>query len=247
MTRRRRTPRRAGRRLLVVGGETCQDTIAGPLRALGFAVDLAPPAGAGETRRISRLASLLILDAAAARQPRWVRAAHRRAGRVPTLVVTTYRAGDPDEAAFRLRGDDYLVVPFRTAELRYRVAALLDRFAGARRAPHELVRLGDLEIDLVAATVRAGGALVPLTPREWRVLHALASPPGVPRSPEELTRLAELTATTDVAGVNLVRSIVARVRRKLAAHTGHARWLRTSPRVGYVLSAEPTTEQPATR
>jgi DNA-binding response OmpR family regulator len=105
---------------------------------------------------------------------------------VPLLVVSG-RSGELD----RLRGfehgcDDYLCKPFSYAELRARVEALLRR-AELRRRPARM-RVGDLEIDSAARTVRVRGTPVTLSQKEFALVRALAADPTRVFTKDELLR-----------------------------------------------------------
>jgi two-component system, OmpR family, copper resistance phosphate regulon response regulator CusR len=63
--------------------------------------------------------------------------------------------------------DDYLVKPFAFAELVARLRALLRR---GRAEQETVLRVGDLEIDLLNRSARRAGEEIPLTQREFEVL-----------------------------------------------------------------------------
>jgi two-component system, OmpR family, response regulator len=102
-----------------------------------------------------------------------------------TMVETLRRGGDKTPVLFlsalgeindRVRGlnaggDDYLVKPYALAELVARVEALARRreMGGVQT----LLKVGDLEMDLIARTVRRAGAEIDLQPREFQLLEFL--------------------------------------------------------------------------
>ncbi len=96
----------------------------------------------------------------------------RKSGnRTPVMILSAL--GDVDQRVRGLRagGDDYLTKPFAFAELLARLEALLRRGTPAGR--ETVLRVGDLEMDLLAHTVRRGGKPVELQPREFRLLEFL--------------------------------------------------------------------------
>ena len=106
--------------------------------------------------------------------------------------------------------DDYLTKPFDFAELGARVRALLRRPEHARSP---LLQVTDIELDPAAHTVRRGGVMVPLTAREFALLHFLMD-----RAGDVVTRAELLDAVWDAHydGLsNVVDVHVANVRRKL--------------------------------
>ncbi len=97
---------------------------------------------------------------------------------VPIIMLT-----GRGEEADRIRGletgaDDYVTKPFSPRELIARVRAVLRRVRPALAG--EQLRLGDLEMDLVAHKVKRDGRTVPLGPTEFRLLrHFLEHPARV--------------------------------------------------------------------
>jgi two-component system OmpR family response regulator len=78
---------------------------------------------------------------------------------------------DDRVAGLNAGGDDYLVKPFALAELAARVVALGRR--PRTTAPPTVLRVADLELDLLARRVQRGGTAIDLQPREFRLLEYL--------------------------------------------------------------------------
>src|SRR5688572_32140158 len=100
-----------------------------------------------------------------------VRALRAVGSKVPVLFLTSLGGVDDRVDGLNVGGDDYLVKPFAFTELLARVNAL------ARR-PHmkeadTVLRVGDLEMDLIARTVTRAGDSIELQPREFRLLEFL--------------------------------------------------------------------------
>ncbi|MGI5162851.1 response regulator transcription factor [Spirillospora sp. CA-253888] len=110
----------------------------------------------------------------------------RRVSAVPVIVVTARTQERDVLRGLRSGADDYLVKPFRTAELMARMEAVQRR--GTRPLPvrDQVVEVGDVRIDLEARQVTVAGAPVALTRREFDVLALLAREPGVVRGREEI-------------------------------------------------------------
>src|SRR5260370_16154738 len=90
---------------------------------------------------------------------------------VPVLFLTTMGGIDDRVTGLNAGGDDYLIKPFAFAELVARVSALGRR--PQRNAPETLLRVADLELDLLTHVVRRGGQEVELQPREYKLLAYL--------------------------------------------------------------------------
>ncbi|MEK7423807.1 MAG: response regulator transcription factor [Actinomycetota bacterium] len=131
--------------------------------------------------------------------------------RPPRVLVLTARDATGDKVLGLDAGaDDYLTKPFDFAELGARVRALLRRPDDARSP---LLRVGDIELDPAAHAVRRRGVMVPLTAREFAMLHFL-----IDRKGQVVTRTELLEAVWDsnYDGLsNVVDVHVANVRRKL--------------------------------
>jgi DNA-binding response OmpR family regulator len=96
------------------------------------------------------------------------------------------------------------------------------------------VRLGALIVDPVARSVSWDGAAIELSPREFGLLHALASRPDTAVSKDDLLRL--VWGDEQAATRNVVEVYVGYVRRKLdAVGAGHV--LRTVRGYGYLVGS----------
>ncbi len=126
------------------------------------------------------------------------------------LMLTAAASLDDLVAGLGLGADDYLVKPFRFAELTARLAAL-GRRAGA--AAPTVLRWGDLTLDPGRFEVRRGDRPIVLTPREFGVLEALLRSPGRVLSAEQLFELAWDERADPFT--SSVRVIVSRLRSKL--------------------------------
>jgi two-component system OmpR family response regulator len=129
----------------------------------------------------------------------------------PALFLTALGGIDDRVAGLRAGGDDYLVKPFSFAELAARIDALGRRM---RPAPAETVlRVEDLEIDMISRAVTRGGETIELQPREYQLLAYLAQHAGT-----IVTRGMLLEAVWDFhfdPRTNLVESHISRLRGKI--------------------------------
>ncbi|MFF7651227.1 response regulator transcription factor [Streptomyces sp. NPDC007983] len=110
----------------------------------------------------------------------------RRASAVPVIVVTARSAERDVVRSLRGGADDYLVKPFRTAELIARMEAVVRRGTRPLTAAGPVVAVGGVRIDLATRQLEVDGRPVSLTRREFDVLALLAREPGVVRSREEI-------------------------------------------------------------
>jgi two-component system, OmpR family, response regulator len=131
----------------------------------------------------------------------------------PALIVSALGEIDDRVRGLRAGGDDYLVKPFAFAELLARVEAL------GRRSDHivkeVVLRVGDLELDLVSRAVSRCGRKIDLLPREFQVLEYLVRNQGqiVPRA----MLLQHVWDLHFDPMTNIIDVYVGRVRRKVDA------------------------------
>jgi two-component system, OmpR family, response regulator len=157
-----------------------------------------------------------------------------RAGNIttPVLFLTTMSGVGDRVAGLNAGGDDYLVKPFAFAELVARVNALGRRRFGTPLGT--VLRVGDLEMDLMSRAVRRAGEAVPLQPREFRLLAYLMHHAG-----EVVTRTMLLENVWDFhfePRTNIVETHISRLRAKLH-RPGAANPIQTVRGAGYLLHA----------
>jgi DNA-binding response OmpR family regulator len=159
----------------------------------------------------------------------------RRASTTP-IVMLTARGEETDRiVGLELGGDDYLVKPFSPKELVARVRAVLRRTSGGT-AGAEVLRAGDVEVDLTKMRVRVVDRPVNLTPTEFQLLATLVREPG-----RVFTRGQLLDALHGVTIDSYERAIDAHVknlRRKIEPEVGRPRYLLTVHGVGYRFADE---------
>ncbi|MFE0424068.1 response regulator transcription factor [Streptomyces sp. NPDC058953] len=103
----------------------------------------------------------------------------RMESRVPILLLTARTTEEDLLLGLDLGADDYMTKPYSPRELTARVRALLRRAGGAAEVPAPaVIRVGGIEIDPELYEVRADGRPVPLTGKEFAILHLLAKSPG---------------------------------------------------------------------
>src|SRR5262249_25984547 len=90
----------------------------------------------------------------------------------PALILSALGEVDDRVRGLRAGGDDYLVKPFASREMLARVDALARRSTAVVK--ETMLRVGDLEIDLLARVARRGGREIDLMPREFQLLEYLA-------------------------------------------------------------------------
>lgn len=153
---------------------------------------------------------------------------------VPTLFLTTMSGVGDRVEGFAAGGDDYLVKPFAIAELIARVNALLRRSERSGAEPRTHIRVGDLELDLIARSARRASQLLDLQPQEFRILEYLAR-----HADQVVTRTMLLENVWQLhfdPRTNIVESHMSRLRTKLDRPFPES-MIQTVRGAGYILRA----------
>jgi len=159
----------------------------------------------------------------------------RRSGSTtPVLILSAMAQVDDRVRGLKAGGDDYLTKPFAFAELQARLEAILRR--GSVKTVETVLRVADLELDLLSREVRRAGRRLDLLPRELRLLEYLMRHVG-----QVVTRTMLLESVWDYhfdPQTNVIDVHVSRLRQKI--DKGFARPLiHTIRGAGYSLRPEP--------
>jgi two-component system OmpR family response regulator len=151
-------------------------------------------------------------------------------------VLILSALGEVDDRVLGLRagGDDYLVKPFAFSELHARIEALMRR--SRPESPTTVLRVSDLEMNLLTREVMRGGRSVELQPREFRLLEYLMRHAG-----QVVTRTMLLENVWDYhfdPQTNVIDVHVSRLRRKIDKDFEKP-LLHTVRGAGYLLRADP--------
>jgi len=155
----------------------------------------------------------------------------RRNGVSVPIIMLTARGQEIDKVlGLKTGADDYVTKPFSFLELIARVEAVLRRSA-AFPTGLERYRFGDVEIDFQRTEARKNGLDLPLSPREFKLMHFLIEHRG-----EVLPRERLLDAVWGYDEAPLTRTVdmhVAKLRKKIEDRPEHPAWIVTVHRVGY--------------
>lgn len=172
-------------KILVVEDENKMgDYLRQGLDEAGFVVDLVRDGVDGLHQALHQEYDLIVLDVMLPKMDGWqVLRSIRKAGKeLPMLFLTARDHVDDRVKGLESGADDYLVKPFAFSELLARVRTLLRR--GAKNRGPEILRVADLELDLVRRRVTRDGTRIELTAKEFALLELLLRRQGevLPRS-----------------------------------------------------------------
>lgn len=200
------------------------------LEESGYAVDVANDGPQGLILALEEEYDVIVLDVMLPGMDGWTIVKTLRTTRTtPVLFLTARDDVDDRVRGLELGADDYLVKPFAFVELLARVRTL------ARRGPpreSELIKVGDLEMDVNRRRVKRGGTRIDLTPREFSLLQLLARRQG-----EVLSRTQIASYVWDMnfdSDTNVVEVAIRRLRTKIDDNFP-VKLIHTVRGVGYVL------------
>jgi two-component system copper resistance phosphate regulon response regulator CusR len=178
----------------------------------GFVVDVAGQGEDGLHCTCTGNYDLIILDIMLPARDGWsvLTEMRRRGMHTPVLFLTARDALQDRVKGLELGADDYLVKPFAFSELLARVRSIL------RRSPMQqpaILRIADLEIDLLRYKVTREGTCLELTPKEFALLSLMSRHTG-----EVLSRTLIAEQVWDMnftSDTNVVDVAVRRLRKKV--------------------------------
>lgn len=199
------------------------------LKAEGFVVDVAEDGDAGSYKAQLNNYDLIILDIGLPKKDgRQVCSEIRAAGKtMPILMLSIKGEIETKVDLLTIGADDYVTKPFAYSELAARVKVLMRR---PLRADDEILRVGDVELNLPRRSVHRAGKPVHLAPKEFFLLEYLLRNRG-----RVMTRQTILEHVWDMNAdlfTNTVETHVVNIRRKLKKDKN---FIRTVSGTGYVI------------
>jgi two-component system OmpR family response regulator len=162
-----------------------------------------------------------------------IQAMRGQSKRTPVLILSALGQVDDRVKGLRAGGDDYLTKPYAFSELLARLEAILRR--GTTEGADRHLKVSDLEMDLLARTVKRAGKPIELQPREFKLLEYLMRHAG-----QVVTRTMLLEGVWDYhfdPQTNVIDVHVSRLRQKIDKGFDHP-LLHTVRGAGYSLRAD---------
>jgi two-component system copper resistance phosphate regulon response regulator CusR len=156
----------------------------------------------------------------------------RRSGvKAPVLILSARRSVDDRVRGLEQGGDDYLIKPFAVAELLARMRNLLRRSLPQGEDP-TVIRISDLELDVIKRKASRAGESLNLSPQEFVLLEYLCRHAG--RVVTRSMLLAEVWGMRIQPDTNIVDVHIYRLRGKIDTE-GSEPMIKTLRGIGYVL------------
>lgn len=202
------------------------------LTEAGFVADLARTGTDGLHLALTGDYDLLVLDVMLPGLNGWqlLQSLRRSGNALPVLFLTARDQVEDRVKGLELGADDYLVKPFAFSEFLARVRTLLRR--GKGNIEPTVLRIADLELDLLRRRAQRGGRRIDLTAKEFALLELLLRRQG-----EVLTRSLIASQVWDMnfdSDTNVIEVAMRRLRAKMDDDF-EPKLLRTIRGMGYVL------------
>jgi two-component system KDP operon response regulator KdpE len=164
----------------------------------------------------------------------------RQVSKVPIIMLTIKESEDDIVQALNHGADDYCTKPLGMAELAARVQAIFRR-AELYQA-RDQVEFADqmLKINLAEQRVFKDGQEVRLTPTEFNLVHYLLTKAGRFIKPKEI--LSQVWGQEYVDDVDLLRTCIWQLRRKLEPDPAQPRYILNRPGFGYMFNRRAPTQ-----
>jgi two-component system KDP operon response regulator KdpE len=155
----------------------------------------------------------------------------RQGSDIPVIILTVRNSEKDKVAALDAGADDYVTKPFGIEELLARIRAALRRSPSSPESGPRGFSSPDLEIDFETRRVRARGADVRLTPKEFELLRYLVAHSGKPVTHREL--LQAVWGPDHGDEPEYLRVFINQLRKKIEPVPAKPRFILTEPWVGY--------------
>ena len=198
----------------------------------GYTVDIAHDGEEGLFMALETDYQLIILDIMLPKRDGWyvLEKFRQQNHMTPILLLTARDAVDDRVKGLNLGADDYLPKPFVFSELLARVQALLRR--GGNIQQNDILKIADLEVDLIKHRVIRKGKRIELSPKEFSLLSLLMRRQG-----QTLSRTVIAEQVWDMnfdSDTNIVDVAVKRLRNKVD-DPFTKKLIHTARGIGYVL------------
>jgi two-component system KDP operon response regulator KdpE len=158
----------------------------------------------------------------------------RAGSSIPVIILSAREASNDKVKGLEMGADDYLAKPFSPDELLARIEAVRRRLdPGQDRRIVESITLGRITVDLKKHLVIVDGKEILLTRIEWLLISELARNAGKLMLYEDL--LVKIWGPEYRGDIQILRTWISRLRRKIEPGTDKRAIIRTIPKTGYMI------------
>ncbi|MCX7833965.1 MAG: response regulator transcription factor [Ignavibacteria bacterium] len=161
-----------------------------------------------------------------------IRSIRRQGNTTPVILVTVKSDIEDKVKGLDAGADDYLVKPFSVIELLARIRALLRR---QRPTMSNILKVEDLEMDLLNRSVKRGDKTIELTSKEFSILELLMI--SSPKPVSKATIIERVWNQFFDSETNIVNVYINHLRKKIDLKN-HKPLLQTIRGVGFALKSE---------
>jgi two-component system KDP operon response regulator KdpE len=151
--------------------------------------------------------------------------------RLAILMLTVRSSQDDQVGALDAGADDYVVKPFHMRELTARIRAAVRRVQTPAGENEQRIRIGEVILDPSRRYVEKAAQIVPLTPKEFDLLHYLMTHAGMPVNHSRL--LTSVWGPEYASRNEYLRTFVRQLRKKLEDDPTNPKYLLTDSHIGY--------------
>jgi DNA-binding response OmpR family regulator len=200
--------------LAIEDNQLTADLLIRTLSRSGYSLDVCHRGGDGLERLVSEQYDVILLDLSLPDMDglNVCREVRNRGDNTPILMLSARDQLLDRVEGLRIGADDYLTKPFKTVELEARIQALVRR-ASAGNPAVDVLKVGDLQMDIPRRTVTRSGEDIFLTPKEFALLEILMRHPGEVISADQLYQRVWGGRKPDT---NVVQVALHQLRRKLS-------------------------------
>jgi two-component system, OmpR family, response regulator VicR len=226
--------------LVVDDDATIRDILERYLRREGFAVRTTADGQTALQTISNERPDLIVLDLMLPQVDGWEMCRRLRAETTIPILMLTARGEEYERIlGLGLGADDYVTKPFSPGEVVARIKAIFRRIDMARAVVplrKEIIRGGPIMIDPGTRQVTVSGKSVSLTPKEFDLLHFLASHPRQVFSQQQL--LDQVWSYTYAGETSTVTVHIRHLREKIESDPAHPHFIETVWGVGYRFNDE---------
>ena len=158
----------------------------------------------------------------------------RKTSDIPIIMVTAKDSEADRVAGLEIGADDYVIKPFSVRELLSRVRAVLRRTDMSKNEKSsQVIKVGNLEIDIGKYEAKVNDKQINLRPREFELLYALCENKGNLMSREQI--FDEIWGYTFIGNSKTLDVHIQRIREKIEKNPKDPKKLITVRGVGYKL------------